>query len=57
MSHEAKWVTGVCLPVDAGTTAGNLSRPNLQEDRLAQGFDYDGPEGSAIDSPVNSRSS
>jgi len=39
-SHEARWITGICLPVDAGTTAGVPNRPDLEEDRLSQGFDY-----------------
>lgn len=30
-SHEAKWVTGVCLPVDAGTTAGNRTPENTNK--------------------------
>jgi hypothetical protein len=31
--HEAKWVTGVILPVNAGTTAGSTDRPALIEDK------------------------
>ena len=44
-SREARWISGICLPVDAGTTAGVTNRPNLEEDRLAQGFDYSQLEG------------
>jgi len=35
-SKEAKWITGVCLPVDAGTTAGKADRPSLNADVLAE---------------------
>lgn len=35
-SKEAKWITGVCLPVDAGTTAGKSDRPALKADSLAE---------------------
>ena len=31
-SDEARWVTGVILPVDAGTTAGNAPSPGLKSD-------------------------
>ena len=31
-SDEARWVTGVILPVDAGTTAGNAPSPGLKPD-------------------------
>jgi len=48
-SREARWITGVCLPVDAGTTAGNPNRPALSEDRLAEGFDYGDLEGPSLD--------
>ena len=34
-SKEAKWITGVVLPVDAGTTAGKADRPALKADSLA----------------------
>jgi NAD(P)-dependent dehydrogenase (short-subunit alcohol dehydrogenase family) len=34
-SREAKWITGVVLPVDAGTTAGKADRPALSGDTLA----------------------
>ncbi|KAF7327338.1 hypothetical protein MKEN_00311400 [Mycena kentingensis (nom. inval.)] len=34
-SREARWITGVILPVDGGTTAGNPNRPALKEDTLA----------------------
>ncbi|KAK0479696.1 hypothetical protein IW261DRAFT_1478660 [Armillaria novae-zelandiae] len=32
-SREARWITGVVLPVDAGTTAGTANRPALEEDK------------------------
>lgn len=32
-SREARWITGVILPVDAGTTAGSSNRPALSEDK------------------------
>ncbi len=35
-SDEARWVTGVILPVDAGTTAGNAPSPGLKPDTKAQ---------------------
>ncbi|KAF2192418.1 NAD(P)-binding protein [Zopfia rhizophila CBS 207.26] len=35
-SKEAKWVTGLIMPVDAGTTAGKADRPALKEDVLAE---------------------
>jgi len=39
-SREARWITGVCLPVDAGTTAAILNRPTSEEeDKLSQAFD------------------
>ncbi|PBK93633.1 NAD(P)-binding protein [Armillaria gallica] len=31
-SREARWITGVVLPVDAGTTAGTANRPAPEED-------------------------
>ena len=31
-SHEARWVTGIVLPVDAGATAGTTSRPALGDE-------------------------
>ncbi|SJL13632.1 related to short-chain alcohol dehydrogenase [Armillaria ostoyae] len=34
-SREARWITGVVLPVDAGTTAGTANRPALEEDKPA----------------------
>lgn len=34
-SDEARWVTGVILPVDAGTTAGNAPSPDLKPDARA----------------------
>ncbi|KAL1963010.1 hypothetical protein VTN77DRAFT_8758 [Rasamsonia byssochlamydoides] len=35
-SKEAKWITGVVLPVDAGTTAGKADRPALKADTFAE---------------------
>ena len=35
-SKEAKWLTGVIMPVDAGTTAGKADRPALTADTLAE---------------------
>lgn len=35
LTHSASFPTGVILPVDAGTTAGNPNRPALKEDSLA----------------------
>lgn len=35
-SDEARWVTGVILPVDAGTTAGNAPSPGLKPDTTPQ---------------------
>ncbi|EMC99257.1 hypothetical protein BAUCODRAFT_146222 [Baudoinia panamericana UAMH 10762] len=35
-TKEARWITGVILPVDAGTTAGKADRPALKADTLAQ---------------------
>ncbi|KAG6358503.1 hypothetical protein INS49_014387 [Diaporthe citri] len=35
-SKEARWITGLLMPVDAGTTAGRPDRPALEEDTLAQ---------------------
>ncbi|KAK3074323.1 hypothetical protein LTR53_003313 [Teratosphaeriaceae sp. CCFEE 6253] len=34
-SREAKWITGLIMPVDAGTTAGKADRPALSADTLA----------------------
>lgn len=34
-SDEARWVTGVILPVDAGATAGNAPSPGLRPDTRA----------------------
>lgn len=45
VSHEARWITGVLLPVDAGTTAGNPKRPALKGE---QGLDYEELEGGPI---------
>lgn len=33
-SKEAKWITGLIMPVDGGTTAGKADRPALPEDTL-----------------------
>ncbi|KAJ6023599.1 uncharacterized protein N7446_013963 [Penicillium canescens] len=35
-SKEAKWVTGLIMPVDGGTTAGKTNRPALKADTLAE---------------------
>jgi len=35
-SKEAKWITGLIMPVDAGTTAGKADRPALKSDTLAE---------------------
>ncbi|KAK5174343.1 uncharacterized protein LTR77_001423 [Saxophila tyrrhenica] len=35
-SKEAQWITGLIMPVDAGTTAGKSDRPALKEDVLAE---------------------
>jgi NAD(P)-dependent dehydrogenase (short-subunit alcohol dehydrogenase family) len=35
-SDEARWVTGVILPVDAGTTAGSAPSPGLRPDTKAR---------------------
>ena len=35
-SDEARWVTGVIFPVDAGTTAGNAPSPGLKPDAATQ---------------------
>ena len=35
-SKEAKWVTGLIMPVDGGTTAGKSDRPALTADMLAE---------------------
>ncbi|KAK4508516.1 hypothetical protein PRZ48_002255 [Zasmidium cellare] len=35
-SREAKWITGVIMPVDGGTTAGKADRPALKQDSLAE---------------------
>ena len=34
-SREAKWITGLIMPVDGGTTAGKADRPALKADTLA----------------------
>ncbi|OIW34272.1 NAD(P)-binding protein [Coniochaeta ligniaria NRRL 30616] len=36
VSKEARWITGVILPVDGGTTAGRADRPALKADTLAE---------------------
>ncbi|KAL6240773.1 hypothetical protein RBB50_012337 [Rhinocladiella similis] len=35
-SKEARWITGLIMPVDAGTTAGKAGRPALEADYLAE---------------------
>ncbi|KAJ5247244.1 hypothetical protein N7468_002227 [Penicillium chermesinum] len=35
-SQEAKWITGLIMPVDGGTTAGKADRPALKADTLAE---------------------
>ncbi|RAO66210.1 uncharacterized protein BHQ10_002222 [Talaromyces amestolkiae] len=35
-SKEAKWITGLVMPVDGGTTAGKADRPALKADTLAE---------------------
>ncbi|KAK4547834.1 hypothetical protein LTR36_010553 [Oleoguttula mirabilis] len=35
-SREARWITGLIMPVDAGTTAGKAGRPALKADTLAE---------------------
>ncbi|KAE8361800.1 hypothetical protein BDV27DRAFT_147527 [Aspergillus caelatus] len=35
-SKEAKWITGLIMPVDGGTTAGKADRPALKPDTLAE---------------------
>ncbi|MBB3182035.1 SDR family NAD(P)-dependent oxidoreductase [Variovorax sp. Sphag1AA] len=35
-SDEARWVTGVVLPVDAGATAGQVKSPTLSPDKAAR---------------------
>ncbi|KAL7895426.1 hypothetical protein HDV63DRAFT_396119 [Trichoderma sp. SZMC 28014] len=35
VSREAKWITGLIMPVDGGATAGRSDRPALQNDTLA----------------------
>ncbi|KAI4593149.1 hypothetical protein KJ359_010073 [Pestalotiopsis sp. 9143b] len=35
-SKEAKWITGLIMPVDGGTTAGKSDRPALKADTLAE---------------------
>ncbi|OJJ61882.1 hypothetical protein ASPSYDRAFT_75877 [Aspergillus sydowii CBS 593.65] len=35
-SKEAKWITGLIMPVDGGTTAGKADRPALKADTLAE---------------------
>ncbi|RJE25683.1 short chain dehydrogenase, partial [Aspergillus sclerotialis] len=37
-SKEAKWITGLIMPVDGGTTAGKADRPALKADTLAEKF-------------------
>ncbi|KAI6830245.1 MFS general substrate transporter [Hortaea werneckii] len=34
-SKESKWITGLAMPVDGGTTAGKADRPALKADTLA----------------------
>ncbi|GAM42782.1 hypothetical protein TCE0_044r17075 [Talaromyces pinophilus] len=36
VSKEAKWITGLIMPVDGGTTAGKADRPALKADTLAE---------------------
>ncbi|KAL3453041.1 hypothetical protein BJX65DRAFT_292853 [Aspergillus insuetus] len=35
-SKEARWITGLIMPVDGGTTAGRADRPALKADSLAE---------------------
>ncbi|CZR63623.1 related to short-chain alcohol dehydrogenase [Phialocephala subalpina] len=35
-NKEAKWITGLIMPVDGGTTAGKADRPALKADVLAE---------------------
>lgn len=35
-SREARWITGLIMPVDGGTTAGKADRPALKADSLAE---------------------
>lgn len=35
-SKEARWITGLIMPVDGGTTAGKADRPALKADGLAE---------------------
>ncbi|PMD49702.1 NAD(P)-binding protein [Hyaloscypha bicolor E] len=35
-SKEARWITGLIMPVDGGTTAGKTDRPALKADTLAE---------------------
>ncbi|KFY89258.1 hypothetical protein V498_06480 [Pseudogymnoascus sp. VKM F-4517 (FW-2822)] len=35
-SKEAKWITGLIMPIDGGTTAGKADRPALKADVLAE---------------------
>ena len=35
-SKEAKWITGLIMPVDGGTTAGKADRPALKSDTLTE---------------------
>ncbi|KAK3678864.1 hypothetical protein LTR78_001317 [Recurvomyces mirabilis] len=35
-TKEARWITGLIMPVDGGTTAGKADRPALKADVLAQ---------------------
>lgn len=35
-SREARWITGLIMPIDGGTTAGKADRPALSADSLAE---------------------
>lgn len=35
-SKEARWITGLIMPIDGGTTAGKADRPALKADSLAE---------------------
>ncbi|CAG9992926.1 unnamed protein product [Clonostachys byssicola] len=35
VSREAKWITGLIMPIDGGATAGRSDRPALKSDELA----------------------
>jgi hypothetical protein len=35
-SREARWITGLIMPIDGGTTAGKADRPALKADSLAE---------------------